>query len=103
MMEKAVTLPDGTTVPSIGQGTWMLGENPTLAQQEETALRTGIDCGMTLIDTAEMYGEGKAETLVGKAIKGYDRNKLFLVSKVYPWNAGKKHIFQSCNTRQSRL
>ncbi len=48
MMEKAVTLPDGSTVPSIGQGTWMLGENPTLAQQEETALRTEIDCGMTL-------------------------------------------------------
>lgn len=100
---KQVTLPDGTKVPAIGQGTWYLGEAPEKERAEIEALRTGIERGLTLIDTAEMYGEGKAETLIGKVIKKYDRDKLFLVSKVYPWNAGGSHIFESCAASLKRL
>ena len=58
---------------------------------------------MNLIDTAEMYGEGASEELVGEAIAPYDRSKLFIVSKVYPWNAGRDHIFQSCRNSLKRL
>lgn len=92
-MNRFVTLKDGTRVAAIGQGTWYLGENRYTRNAEIDALRTGIDLGLTLIDSAEMYGDGKAEKLVGDAIKGYDRKKLFLISKVYPFNAGRKNIF----------
>lgn len=90
-------------IPSLGQGTWEMGENPVKHDQELAALRYGIEHGMTLIDTAEMYGEGKSEQLVGEAIRGYDRSKLYLVSKVYPWNAGREHIFTSCEQSLKRL
>ncbi|WP_077613405.1 aldo/keto reductase [Clostridium sp. Marseille-P2415] len=102
-MEKMVTLPDGTEVPAIGQGTWFLGERTGNRESEEETLRAGIDAGMTLLDTAEMYGNGKAEELIGQAIKGYDRSSLFLVSKVYPYNAGRKNIFKSCMESMGRL
>ena len=90
-------------IPALGQGTWEMGEDPVKHDQELAALRYGIEHGMTLIDTAEMYGEGKSEQLVGEAIRGYDRSKLYLVSKVYPWNAGREHIFTSCEQSLKRL
>ena len=102
-MARVLRLSDGTEAPRLGQGTWYLGNDPGREQQEIQALRTGIDRGMTLIDTAEMYGEGLAESLVGKAIQPYEREKLFLVSKVYPFNAGRSHIFQSCQQSLDRL
>jgi diketogulonate reductase-like aldo/keto reductase len=80
-------LPDGHVLPSIGQGTWYMGENPQVKNKEIKALQLGIELGMTLIDTAEMYGNGDSERLVGEAIKGR-RDDVFLVSKVYPHNTG---------------
>lgn len=100
---KTVRLNDGTMIPALGQGTWEMGEDPVKHDQELAALRYGIEHGMTLIDTAEMYGEGKSEQLVGEVIRGYDRSKLYLVSKVYPWNAGREHIFTSCEQSLKRL
>ena len=93
----------GVPAGPIGQGTWYLGNRPDTFQQELSALRAGIDRGMTLLDTAEMYGEGAAERLLGQAIRGYDREKLYLVSKVYPHNAGRKNIFHSCQQSLKRL
>jgi diketogulonate reductase-like aldo/keto reductase len=79
-MMKQVSLPDGTTVPALGQGTWMMGEDRSNRSAEIAALREGITLGMTLIDTAEMYGDGESEALVGEAIAGL-RDQVFLVSK----------------------
>ena len=103
MTVKKVSLKDGSVVPAIGQGTWKLGEDPDWEKTEIAALREGIEHGLTLIDTAEMYGEGLSETLVGKAIRQYDRDSLFLVSKVLPYNAGRNHIFDSCEASLRRL
>lgn len=97
------TTSSGTPVPRLGQGTWYLGEDRSLRGRELSALRTGLDAGMTLIDTAEMYGEGLAEQLVGEAIAPYDREELFLVSKVYPWNAGEDRIRTACENSLRRL
>jgi diketogulonate reductase-like aldo/keto reductase len=102
-MEHMVTLPDGARVPAIGQGTWFLGEKQSAAVSEQAALNAGIESGMTLIDSAEMYGDGRAESLVGRTIAGMDRDKLFIVSKVYPHNAGRKNIFKSCMDSLDRL
>ena len=85
---KKVRLPFGDLVPALGQGTWNMGETPALRAQEITTLRAGLDLGLTLIDTAEMYGEGYTESLVGEAIAGR-RDEVFLVSKVYPQNASR--------------
>lgn len=93
----------GTAAGPIGQGTWYLGEHPETRQQELLALRTGLDRGMNLLDTAEMYGGGAAERLVGEAIRPYDREKLYLVSKVYPHNAGRKNIRHSCEASLKRM
>lgn len=87
----------------IGQGTWYLGEDPAAFGQERKALQAGIEQGVTLIDTAEMYGDGAAEELVGSAIHPYDRESLYLVSKVYPFNADRKHIFNSCRNSLRRM
>ena len=100
---KTVTLPDGTSLPAMGLGTWYLGENPRTDQAETEALRTGIEGGATVIDTAEMYGGGRSEELVGRAIKPYDRETLFLISKVYPHRAGRKDIFTACEQSLRRL
>lgn len=102
-MERMIKLPDGTEVPAIGQGTWFLGESQAARSREVETLRTGIEAGMSLLDTAEMYGSGRAEALIGEAIQGYDRKQLFLVSKVYPQNAGRKNIFKSCMASMERM
>lgn len=100
---KQILLKDGTALPCVGQGTWFVGEHDSKRASEIEALRWGIEHDMTLIDTAEMYGEGASEELVGEAIAPYEREKLFLVSKVYPWNAGRAHIFDSCEQSLKRL
>lgn len=97
------TTADGTRTGPIGQGTWYLGENPALEAAECAALQAGIDAGMNLLDTAEMYSEGAAEALIGRAIRGRPREKLFLVSKVYPFHAGRRDIFTSCENSLRRL
>jgi diketogulonate reductase-like aldo/keto reductase len=98
----SVTLPAGIAVPSLGQGTWNMGENPAHAREEIASLKTGIDLGMTLIDTAEMYAEGGAEEIVGRAIEGR-RNDVFLVSKVYPWNASHTGTVEACERSLKRM
>lgn len=90
-------------VPVLGQGTWYMGEKATKRKEEVDALRFGIEHGMTLIDTAEMYGDGASEILVGEAIRPFKREDLFLISKVYPWNAGRDHIFESLTGSLNRL
>lgn len=99
---KTVRLPDGTTVPALGQGTWHMGEQASAREREIRALRRGIELGMTLIDTAEMYAEGGAEHVVGEAIHG-QRDSIFLVSKVYPHNANLEGVLQACDRSLSRL
>lgn len=99
---KTVTLPSGVPVPVLGQGTWGMGEAPERRQDEIAALRFGLDLGLTLIDTAEMYGEGGAEEVVGEAIEGR-RDEVFLVSKVYPFNASLHGTVAACERSLKRL
>lgn len=99
---KTVTFPSGERVPALGQGTWCLGEDRTTRAEEIATLRLGLDLGLTLIDTAEMYGEGETELLVGAAIAGR-RNEAFLVSKVYPHNASRKGTVAACERSLNRL
>ena len=101
-MTRTVALPDGTAVPALGQGTWHMGERGSAAKTEATALRLGIDLGMTLIDTAEMYGNGGSEEVVAQAIAG-QRDKIFLVSKVYPHNASRDGVPAACERSLKRL
>ncbi|KIL49417.1 aldo/keto reductase [Jeotgalibacillus soli] len=102
LKKRTVTLPDGTSLPSLGQGTWYMGEDSQARSKEIKALQFGIDLGMTLIDTAEMYGSGDSERLVGEAIKGR-RDEVFLVSKVYPHNSGLDSIAIACENSLKRL
>ena len=99
---RQVVLPDGTAVPAVGQGTWYMGEGGRSAKAEADALRLGIDLGMTLIDTAEMYADGGAEEVVGQAIAGR-RERVFLVSKVYPHNASRTGVPAACARSLKRL
>jgi diketogulonate reductase-like aldo/keto reductase len=99
---KSLPLPSGTTIPILGQGTWQMGESAKVRSQEINALKFGIDLGMTLIDTAEMYGEGGAEEVVAEAIKG-QRSHLFLVSKIYPHNATRQGTIRACDRSLKRL
>ncbi|GHU06500.1 hypothetical protein FACS1894158_13100 [Betaproteobacteria bacterium] len=99
---KYVSLPAGEQVPALGMGTWMIGDNPSSRAEEIAALQHGIDLGMTLIDTAEMYGEGASEQRVGEAIRGR-RERVFLVSKVYPHHAGHKELPVACERSLKRL
>ncbi|MGA3400838.1 MAG: aldo/keto reductase [Acetobacteraceae bacterium] len=101
-MTRTVRLPDGTDVPALGQGTWHMGENTRLAKQEVAALKLGIELGVTLIDTAEMYGSGGAEELVGEAIAG-KRDGLFIVSKVLPSNASRAGTIAACERSLKRM
>lgn len=97
-----VTLPSGIAVPALGLGTWQMGEAKARANDEIDSLRLGLDLGMTLIDTAEMYGEGGAELIVGKALEDR-RDEVFLVSKVYPWNASRTGTIAACEASLKRL
>jgi diketogulonate reductase-like aldo/keto reductase len=99
---KFVTLPAGERVPAFGQGTWYLAENPAARAEEIATLRLGFDLGARLVDTAEMYGEGLAEELVGEAIAGR-RDDIFLVSKVYPHNATRSGVPLACERSLRRL
>ncbi|WP_176510106.1 MULTISPECIES: aldo/keto reductase [Pseudomonas] len=92
----------GCSVPAIGQGTWYMGEDPAHRAAEVAALRQGIEQGLTLIDTAEMYAEGGAEAVVGQAIAGR-RDQVFLVSKVYPHNASRRGVAEACERSLKRL
>ena len=97
-----VTLSSGATVPALGLGTWQMGEDPAQAAKEVKALQAGMNLGLTLVDTAEMYAEGGAEEIVGKAINGR-RDEIFLVSKVYPWNASREGTIAACERSLERL
>jgi len=99
---KTVALPDGERVPVLGQGTWRMGEKKRAHADEVAALRLGIDLGMTLIDTAEMYGDGGAEKVVGDAIEG-QRDRVFIVTKVYPHNASRSELLKACERSLKRL
>ena len=99
---KTVQLPDGPHVPALGQGTWGMGEKKSARNDEVAALRLGIDLGMTLIDTAEMYGEGGAEKVVADAIGG-QRERVFVVTKVYPHNASCAELPKACERSLARL
>ncbi|PYK15036.1 MAG: oxidoreductase [Verrucomicrobia bacterium] len=102
MKIRTVTLPDGERVPVLGQGTWRMGENTRTHEDEIAALRLGIELGMTLIDTAEMYGEGGAEEVVADAIEN-QRDRVFVVSKVYPHNASRTELPKACERSLKRL
>ena len=95
-------LPSGRPIPVLGQGTWRMGEEPSRRQAEVAALRLGLDLGMTLIDTAEMYGEGGAEEVVGEAIADR-RADVFVVTKVYPHNATRRGAVKACDRSLRRL
>ncbi|CAO3437684.1 aldo/keto reductase [Azospirillum doebereinerae] len=99
---KRITLPDGASVPALGQGTWMMAEQPGRRRSEIAALQAGIERGLTLIDTAEMYGDGASEELVGEAIAGR-RDGLFLVTKVLPSNASRVGTMKACERSLKRL
>jgi len=99
---KFVNLKDDEKVPALGMGTWAMGERRAVHDEEVLSLRRGIELGMGLIDTAEMYGEGAAETLVGQAIAGR-REQVFLVSKVYPHHASRPGTIAACERSLKRL
>jgi diketogulonate reductase-like aldo/keto reductase len=97
-----MALPDGEQIPTLGQGTWRMAEDPRARQDEIAALRRGLDLGLGLIDTAEMYADGAAEELVGEAIRGR-RDEVFLVSKVLPQHATRRGTREACERSLRRL
>jgi diketogulonate reductase-like aldo/keto reductase len=99
---RMITLPSGEAVPALGLGTWGIGESHSRGSDVVAALRLGLELGMTLIDTAEMYASGGAETVVGEAIAGR-RDSVFLVSKVYPHNASRTGAIAACERSLKRL
>jgi diketogulonate reductase-like aldo/keto reductase len=99
---RSTTFPGGETVPVLGQGTWRMGENASRRKSEVAALRAGIELGMTLIDTAEMYADGGAERVVGEAIAGL-RDQVFVVTKFYPQNATRARMAAACDRSLRRL
>jgi len=99
---KTVTLPGGERVPALGMGTWNIGDHRNTRAEEIATLRLGLDLGLRLIDTAEMYGEGLSESLIGEAIAGR-RDEVFLVSKVYPHNASHEGVVAACERSLRRL
>ncbi|MBJ9830669.1 aldo/keto reductase [Citrobacter portucalensis] len=102
MTAKQVTFTNQVSLPAIGQGTWYMGEDPCRRRDEVSALQAGLDLGLRLIDTAEMYADGAAEEVVGEALTGR-RDSAFLVSKVYPWNAGGQKAIAACEASLRRL
>jgi aldehyde reductase len=99
---KQVRLPSGELLPALGQGSWYMGEDRSARKDEIAALQLGLDLGLTLIDTAEMYAEGGAEQVVGEALAGR-REQAFLVSKVYPHNASRQGAIAACERSLRRL
>lgn len=99
---KSVLLPCGEAVPALGMGTWNMGDSPSRRADEIATLRLGLDLGCTLVDTAEMYGEGLSEELVGEALQGR-RDEAFVVTKVYPHNASKAGVAAACERSLKRL
>ena len=102
-MAKSFTLKSGLVLPPFGFGTWRLGEDPSAQTTEIAAVRHAIDIGFNHLDTAEMYGDGATEDLLGRAISGIDRDRLILTSKVYPWNAGVGDMVAACEASLDRL
>ena len=108
-MMKTVALPTGEAVPALGLGTWQMGEAYGAKSDEVAAIRYAIDCGYRLFDTAEMYGEGGAETVLGIALAdalrsgAVERAELFIVSKVYPHNATRDGVEAACDRSRKRL
>ncbi|MGA7938032.1 MAG: aldo/keto reductase [Kovacikia sp.] len=100
---QTLQLPSGQTIPVLGMGTWQMGEKARNRQSEIDALRHGLNLGLSLIDTAEMYGEGGAEEVIAQAIEGHCRSEIFLVSKVYPHNASKQGAIAACERSLKRL
>lgn len=103
MHPRTLTLSNGVVIPTLGQGTWFMGESRAERNDEVAALQRGIDIGLTLIDTAEMYGSGGAEEVVGEAITGRPREQLFLVSKVLPNNASRNGTISACERSLKRM
>ena len=99
---KKVTI-NNQVLPALGIGTWEIGDDPKLRDEEIAAIRAGLDAGLSVIDTAEMYGNGRSEELVGEAIKPYQRAKIFLISKVLPQNASRSKMRQSLQNSLQRL
>ena len=99
---RTVALSDGKRVPVLGQGTWRMGESKSAHAREVAALRLGIELGMSLIDTAEMYGDGRAEEIVAEAIHG-QHHGIFVVTKVYPHNASFVELPKACERSLKRL
>lgn len=102
MTVKQVMFTEQVSLPAIGQGTWNMGEDTCRRRDEVSALQAGLDLGLRLIDTAEMYADGAAEEIVGEALAGR-RDGAFLVSKVYPWNAGGQKAIAACEGSLRRL
>ena len=101
-MTRLVTFADGAAVPALGQGAWEIGDDPSKRDAEQQAMARGLDLGLTLIDTAELYGDGRSERLVGEVIAGR-RDEVFLVSKVKPENASELKMMLSCEKSLERL
>ncbi|KAF6639054.1 aldo/keto reductase [Pantoea sp. EKM10T] len=101
-MRNTINFAGFSELPVIGQGTWYMGENPAQRADEVAALQAGLECGLKLIDTAEMYADGGAEEVVGQALLGR-RDRALLVSKVYPWNAGEVDAIAACERSLRRL
>jgi len=99
---RTMRLPSGRSIPVFGQGTWLMGEILSKRNAELAALQRGLDLGLTLIDTAEMYGDGAAEELVGQAIEGR-RKEVYLVSKVLPHHATRQGVIDACHRTLKRL
>src|SRR5262245_16512503 len=99
---RTVRFRDGRVIPALGQGSWHLGEGKRPAASEEEALRTGLSLGMTLIDTAEVYAGGRSEELIGRVIAG-QRDRVFLVSKVWPTHVAGDGVARACEASLARL
>jgi diketogulonate reductase-like aldo/keto reductase len=99
---RSIPLPSGEKIAALGQGTWHFAENPARRPDEIAAIKLGLDLGMTVIDTAEMYSDGAAEVLVGEAIAGR-RSEVFLVDKVLPHHATRVGTVRACEASLKRL
>ena len=101
----SITLPDGSAMPRLGLGTWRMGESASARRDEIRAVQHAVASGISMIDTAEMYGDGGAEAVVGETLRGSkaERDRLFILSKVYPWNASKRGTIAACEASLKRL